>query len=127
MTPRHWFRLLRPGDFFVVLLGMAAVGASFPLFWQGGMAERAIIRQEGRIFAEVDLRKQRQIEVGGPLGKTLIVIEPGRARVASDPGPRQYCVRQGWLMRPGEIAICAPNRVSLQIAGRTKVYDSISY
>ena len=60
-------------------------------------------------------------------GTTLIAVEPGRARVVSDPSPRQYCVRQGWLMRPGEIAICAPNRVSVQIAGRTKVYDSISY
>ena len=61
-----------------------------------------------------------------PLGTTLIAVEPAAPR-RSDPGPRQYCVRQGWLMRPGEIAICAPNRVSVQIAGRTKVYDSISY
>ena len=108
---------------------MAAVlvGLSFPLFWQGGLADRAIIRQNGQVFADVDLRARRQLEVPGPLGQTLIAIEPGRARVLSDPGPRQYCVRQGWLMRPGEIAICAPNRVSLQITGRTKVYDSISY
>ena len=91
------------------------------------MADRAIIRQNGQVFADVDLRARRQFEVPGPLGHTLIAIEPGRARVLSDPGPRQYCVRQGWMMRPGEIAICAPNRVSLQITGRTKVYDSISY
>ena len=123
----HWLALLRPGDWLTILLGAALVGASIPVFWQGGMADRAIIRQEGAVFAEVDLRTRRQLEVSGPLGITVIDIEPGRARVASDPGPRQYCVRQGWLMRPGEIAICAPNRVSLQIAGRTKVYDSISY
>jgi len=122
-----WLTLLRPGDWLVIVAGMIAVGVSVPLFWQGGMAERAIIRQEGRVFAEVDLRSRRQLEVGGPLGSTLIAIEPGRARVVADPGPRQYCVRQGWLVRPGEIAICAPNRVSVQIAGRTKVYDSISY
>jgi hypothetical protein len=91
------------------------------------LADRAIIRQNGQVFVELDLRAKRQLEVAGPLGNTLIAIEPGRARVLADPGPRQYCVRQGWLMRPGEIAICAPNRVSLQITGRTKVYDSISY
>jgi heptaprenyl diphosphate synthase len=45
------------------------------------------------------LRSKRQFEVSGPLGTTLIAVEPGRARVVSDPGPRQYCVRQGWLMR----------------------------
>ena len=122
-----WLALIKPGDWLVILLGMLVVGISFPLFWQGGLADRAIVRQNGQIFADLDLRAKRQLAVPGPLGQTLIAIEPGRARVVSDPGPRQYCVRQGWLMRPGEIAICAPNRVSLQITGRTKVYDSISY
>ena len=123
----HWLVLLRPGDWLVILAAAALVGASVPVFWQGGMADRAIIRQEGKVFAEVDLRTKQRFEVSGPLGTTLIAVEPGRARVVSDPGPRQYCVRQGWLMRPGEIAICAPNRVSVQIAGRTRIYDSISY
>ena len=123
----HWLALIKPGDWLLILLGAVLVGVSFPLFWQGGLADRAIVRQNGQVFAEVDLRNRRQLAVPGPLGLTLIAIEPGRARVLSDPGPRQYCVRQGWLMRPGEIAICAPNRVSVQISGRTKVYDSISY
>lgn len=123
----HWLALIKPGDWLLILLGAVLVGVSFPLFWQGGLADRAIVRQNGQVFAEVDLRNRRQLAVPGPLGQTLIAIEPGRARVLSDPSPRQYCVRQGWLMHPGEIAICAPNRVSLQITGRTKVYDSISY
>ncbi len=124
---KPWLALIRPGDWLVVLGGAALVGVSIPAFWQGGLADRAIIRQEGRIFAEVDLKASKQFAVSGPLGTTLIAVEPGRARVVADPGPRQYCVRQGWLMRPGEIAICAPTRVSVQIAGRTRVYDSISY
>lgn len=123
----HWLALLRPGDWLIVGVAAVLVGLSIPAFWQGGLADRAIIRQEGQIFADLDLRARKQIEVPGPLGTTLIAVEPGRARVVSDPGPRQYCVKQGWLMRPGEIAICAPNRVSLQITGRTRVYDSISY
>ena len=124
---KSWLALIRPGDWLVLLGSAVLVGFSVPVFWQGGMADRAIIRQEGRIFAEVDLKARKQFAVAGPLGTTVIAVEAGRARVVADPGPRQYCVRQGWLMRPGEIAICAPNRVSVQIAGRTKVYDSISY
>lgn len=123
----RWLALLLPGDWLIIGLAAALVGLSIPMFWQGGLADRAIIRQEGQIFADIDLKARKQIEVPGPLGTTLIAVEPGRARVVSDPGPRQYCVKQGWLMRPGEIAICAPNRVSLQITGRTRVYDSISY
>ena len=122
-----WLSLLRPGDWLLIVASTLAVGASVPVFWQGGLADKAIVRQEGRVFAEVDLKAKKRLEVPGPLGTTLIDIEPGRARVTADPGQRQYCVKQGWLRRPGEIAICAPNRVSLQITGRTKVYDSISY
>lgn len=124
---RHWAALLRPGDWLTMAGGAALVGFTLPLLWQGGFAERAIIRQNGQIFAETDLLSRREFAVPGPLGTTHIAIEPGRARVVADPGPRQYCVRQGWLARPGEIAICAPNRVSVQIAGRTKAYDSLSY
>jgi len=123
----RWLAYMRPGDWLVMAGGAALVGATLPLLWQGGFAERAIIRQNGQVFAEVDLGSRRDFSVPGPLGTTLVAIEPGRARVVADPGPRQYCVRQGWLVRPGEIAICAPNHVSVQIAGRTRAYDSLSY
>lgn len=122
-----WLGLFRIGDWLIFGLLTSAVAASFPLFWHGGLADRAIVRQSGEVFATLDLQRRHQLEVPGPLGNTLIAIEPGRARVVSDPGPRQYCVRQGWLTQPGEVAICAPNRVSLQISGRTKAYDSLSY
>ena len=100
-----WLALIRPGDWLVMLLSAAVVGASIPVFWVGGLADRAIIRQEGKVFAEVDLKVRKQFEVGGPLGTTLIAVEPGRARVVSDPGPRQYCVKQGWLTQSGQAAL----------------------
>ena len=124
---RHWLALLRPGDWLVMAGGATLVGATLPLLWQGGFAERAIIRQNGQVFAEADLRSRREIEVPGPLGTTHIAIEPGRARVVSDPGPRQYCVRQGWLARAGAVAICAPTQVSLALSGRRADYDSLNY
>ena len=127
MSIAPWLPLVRPGDWLVFLAGTAVVAVSVPLFWQGGIADKAIVRQDGQVYAEIDLRTRRELQVPGPLGSTLITVEPGRVRVVSDPGPKQYCVRQGWLMRPGEIAICAPNRVSVQIAGRTRAYDSLNY
>lgn len=123
----NWLALVRPGDWVLLVAGGVLIGVTVPVFWQGGLADKAVIRREGQVFAEVDLHARKNLEIPGPLGTTLIAIEPGRARVVADPGPRQYCVRQGWLSRPGEIAICAPNRVSLQITGRTKAYDSLNY
>jgi hypothetical protein len=124
---RDWFSLLRPGDWATALAAALAVGVSFPLLWSGGKAERAIVRLDGRVVAEFPLAAPRRYAVAGPLGETLIEIAPGRARVLSDPGPRQYCVKQGWLTRPNAIAICAPNHVSLSLSGRDPSHDSINY
>ncbi|WP_305074195.1 NusG domain II-containing protein [Propionivibrio sp.] len=122
-----WLSLVRRGDWLVAFIGAMLCALSFALAWQSGVAEKAIVRRGGEIFAELELSRDRQIEVAGPLGITTIAVSKGRVRVVSDPGQHQYCVRQGWLERAGEIAICAPNQVSVQIAGRKEPYDSLSY
>lgn len=124
---RDWLPLLRPGDWIVACAALAAVAASFPLLWRGGPAERVVVRRGGEVFAELSLQVARRLDVPGPLGTTVIEVQPGRVRVASDPGPRQYCVKQGWLMQANAVAICAPNEVSLALVGREPAYDSLSY
>jgi len=123
----RWFSLWRPGDWLVTALAAVFCAAAFPLAWQGGAAEKAVIKRGGEVFAELDLSRNRRIDVPGPLGVTTIAVEKRRVRVVSDPGPRQYCVRQGWLERAGEIAICAPNEVSVQVSGGKAAYDSLNY
>jgi len=36
-------------------------------------------------------------------------------------------VRQGWLEQAGEVAVCLPNEVSVELAGSRKKYDSLNY
>jgi hypothetical protein len=127
LHPRDWLGYVRPGDWGTILLGLGVVAVLFPLMWNGTRADRAIIRRDGQLVAEVALTAARRIEVTGPIGTTVIEIAPGRARVLSDPGPRQYCVQQGWLMHANAIAICAPNHVSLLLRGRSGTHDSIHY
>lgn len=122
-----WLRLLRPGDFLTLTAAFAACVVSGVVLWRGGAPDKAVVRAGGKVVAEVGLSRPQVIEVPGPLGTTRIEIEPGRARVAADPGPRQYCVRQGWLTRSGAVAICAPNEVSLSLAGGSGDYDSLNY
>nr|WP_211163118.1 NusG domain II-containing protein [Aromatoleum diolicum] len=111
-----------------MLLGAVVVCVLSALaLWRGGAPDKAVVRAGGKVFAEVPLSRAQVVEVPGPLGVTRIEIEPGRARVASDPGPRQYCVRQGWLKRSGAVAICAPNQVSLSLNGGSADYDSLNY
>jgi hypothetical protein len=120
-------RLLKPGDGLVLLLAAAGCAASFSLLWPTSAAQKVVVRSNGRIVAELGLNETRRVEVSGPLGMTVIEVQPGRARVLADPGPRQYCVHQGWLSQANAIAICAPNQVSLMLVGREAAYDSLSY
>jgi hypothetical protein len=126
--PLHdWLSLMRPGDWVCLFGGCCFVGVSLAWLSHSGQADKAIIRAGGALFAEVPLTREARIVVPGPLGETVIEITQGRARVLSDPSPRQYCVQQGWLVRAGAIALCAPNQVSLALSGRHPGYDSLGY
>ena len=63
----------------------------------------------------------------GPLGITVVEIAAQRARIRSDPSPRQLCVRQGWLTVAGDAAICLPNQVSIELLGNERRYDALTY
>jgi len=124
---REALQHLKLGDWLTLLLGgIFVVLLTFKL-WGGALADKAIIRSGGKIFKEVTLSRDQQIEVPGPLGVTIISIRNRKARIASDPSPRQYCVRQGWLQQSGEIALCLPNQVSVELAGSRRKYDSLNY
>jgi hypothetical protein len=118
---------LKIGDWLTLVLGSACVVLLALKLWSGDLADKAIIRSGGKIFKEVPLSRDQQVEVPGPLGTSVIAIRNHQARIVSDPSPRQYCVRQGWLQQSGEIAICLPNEVSVELTGSRKKYDSLNY
>lgn len=118
---------LKPGDWLTVTAGaMLTLWLGLTL-WHGGAADTVIIRSGGRIFLETSLRLDKTITVPGPLGTSVVKIRNMQARVTKDPGPRQICVREGWMRHPGQIAICLPNQVSVELAGGKKEYDSLNY
>jgi len=121
------FDHIRAGDWLTVLAGALLSAWLAAALWQGGAADKAIIRSGGKIFSEVPLSRDQIIEVHGPLGISQIAIHNRQARIAADPSPRQYCVRQGWLKQAGEVSICLPNQVSVELSGGSKRYDSLNY
>lgn len=120
-------RHIKPGDYLVLLAGGLCTVWITILVWSGGPADKALIRSGGKVFMEVPLSRNQQIEVPGPLGTSIITVKDRKVRITSDPSPRQYCVRQGWLQQAGEIAICLPNEVSVELTGGQKKYDSLNY
>ena len=121
------FRHIKTGDWLTMSAGCIVVALLTLELWNGGLADKVVIKSRGKLFREVSLSRNQRIEVPGSMGISLVAIENRKVRIASDPGPRQYCVRQGWLKQAGEIALCLPNQVSVELVGSHKSYDSLNY
>lgn len=120
-------RLLRPGDLLVlVFAGMATAGLFFNA-WSSPAGSTVLVRAQGKVMVRAALERDADYSVRGALGISRIEVRQGRARVAADPGPRQICVKQGWVNRAGEAALCLANQVSLEIGGAEKAFDSMAY
>jgi hypothetical protein len=124
---RNHIELIRSGDWFVLVLSLALVVILFTHFWLSPAGQKLLIKRGGEVFLTASLARPFTVAVPGPLGMTQVEVDNHRARVVSDPSPRQLCVHQGWISHEGEAAICLPNQVSLEIVGSTRRYDSLNY
>lgn len=115
------------GDYLVVSLGLLLVVYLFQILWHSEYAAKIQVRQGNQIVATLSLNQDRLMDVVGPLGVSKIEIKQGKVRFLSSPCTNQYCVHQGWLRHEGQAAICLPNRVSLELLGTQKSYDSLNY
>lgn len=115
------------GDYLVISLGLLLVVYLFKTLWHSEHAAKIQVRQGNQIVATLSLNQDRLMDVVGPLGISKIEIKQGKVRFLSSPCTNQYCVHQGWLHHEGQAAICLPNRVSLELLGSQKSYDSLNY
>lgn len=114
-------------DLAICLLAAVTVVGSYLLLWQPRTgAHTASVWVAGEERLRLPLDRDQQVRVQGPLGASVIEVRDGRARVAASPGPRQICVRLGWLQSSGESAICLPNQVVLRLEGAGG-FDSMNF
>ena len=126
MTRKHNIKPLI-GDWLVILASLMAVIFMFQQFWSFEQASKLKIRQGDKIIGTYDLNQTRDIIVHGAIADAKISILQGKVRFKQSPCNNQYCVHQGWLSRAGQVAICLPNQISLQLMGAKSSYDSLNY
>lgn len=74
---------------------------------------------------EYNLFQKKIIECEGKIGKVLVEIDNGKARVIESNCKDKLCIKKSWLSNIGEYSICLPNEVFIIIKGRGKL-DGIS-
>ncbi|NOQ21912.1 MAG: hypothetical protein GQ565_04590 [Candidatus Aegiribacteria sp.] len=100
--------------------------------FRGGGEETTECRLEvhtGEAILQYDLGVDSIFGVMGNLGEMEINIENERARISRSPCPGQHCVRQSWLIKPGDLAVCIPSGVFIVIASEDESLspDAVSY
>jgi len=115
------------GDWLVIIVSAVAVTVLFITLWTNTPASQLQIRQGDKVIGTYDLNQTRTLHLHGALGDSHISIEQGKVRFKQSPCTNQYCVHQGWLNRAGQVAVCLPNQISLQLIGEDKPYDSLNY
>ncbi len=75
----------------------------------------------------LDNNIDKEIEVITDKGYNIIHIQNGQVVVEESDCNNQLCVRKGVIEEPGELIVCLPYKVVVQITGSSEDLDSISY
>ena len=117
---------LKLGDYLIVAVVVVLILLLFSRTFGLNGGERYIVITGVDFQEEYDPGEDRVVEVEGPLGTTRVIISDGEAWVEESPCRDKVCIRMGKVSRPGEEAICLPNRVVVQMRGRGGGIDGVS-
>lgn len=124
---KQFFSKPLAGDWLIIAVSLIAVILMFQQFWQLEQASILKIRLGDKVVGTYDLNQTKELNINGPVGLAIISINQGKVRFKQSPCHNQYCVHQGWLNHAGQVAICIPNHISLQLIGKQASYDSLNY
>jgi hypothetical protein len=115
-------RLVVAGLLLLALGGMVMVAAAPP-------GRRVVVSAGDRILFAAPLDRPTEVEIEGLLGPTRLVIDQEGARITASPCTLKVCMGMGPARRPGDLLVCLPNRILVQIEGETPesaAYDLLS-
>jgi len=59
-------------------------------------------------------------------GSIVIEVSEKGARFVRNDCPNKICVKEGWVEKCGQTAVCVPNRYALVIECKEEEYDAVS-
>lgn len=117
------------GDGVLMFALMVVAGVLFFLMpgWVLSGSTEVEIRSNDRVAGRYSLDTDRVVEVSGPLGKSIVEIKDGRARILSSPCPHKLCIRMGQIGKEGGVLVCVPNKIVVSVGNqRSDGLDAVS-
>lgn len=99
-----------------IVLIAALVAACFLLwFLPKDRGNAALVYVDNECKAVLDLGKDTSFSLGHGM---KVVVENGSVRMIGSTCPDHVCERMGPISAAGEVILCVPNRISVEISGK---------
>ena len=98
----------------IVLFSIAAILWN----WSGGSegdqhGGMVAVHHKGKLLEKVGLEKDTMVVLRD--GRMKVEVKDSKVRVAWSDCPNQICVNTGWIKTAGDIIVCVPNEVLIEI------------
>lgn len=98
----------------IVVAALIVMGLSFATAVGG---ERVAVYVDNELFAEYSLGGNAEYVITTDYGANTIVISGGSVSIESADCPDKYCVSHIAIDSVGEVIVCLPHRLTVQIEG----------
>ena len=71
----------------------------------------------GVLHKKLSIKNDGRHAIQGRLGDGVVEIRAGQVKMVEAPCVNQNCVLSGWLKRPGEMSVCVPNEIIVELQG----------
>lgn len=127
-------QFLKKGDKVIIILVLIlALGTyiAFALTVSQDAPQKVEIFVDNKLYAEYNLteiKTEKMVKINSDYGNNTLIITPDGAEMIKASCPDKKDVRNGKITKPGQMIICAPNRVCVKLIGNTKTQvDKVSY
>ncbi len=114
-------------DKIIIALAIVFLIWLYQYYWiKQDKANYALILVANQAPIKINLQKNQKLNIVGAMGESIIEVSQGRIRFVTSPCHNQQCVHRGWLSHGKEIAVCLPNKITIQMQDASE-YDAIVY
>ena len=114
--------MLKKGDYLILslLFLLSCVPAAWLHFTEGSLPKGtcAVISIDGQLYKTVPLETHTgtdYIDLNNQYGFNRIEITDQRIRIIDADCPDLLCVQEGFIKNPGELIVCLPHRLLIEI------------
>ena len=115
-------KLITKKDFVLVIIVLVVSLAGLILVNSADKGKTATIKVDGEVVETLLLNEDTSVE----FNNVVIACENGEIYVKGSTCTDKVCMRSGKISKSGEGIICAPNRVSIEIDGKSDLPDAVT-